>query len=223
MRDKVRLPARGAVRKFKDIPYPELTNFLVNDLFKTNYPTIVCVDYTSEKAFSERLEEVLNPAFLAVGTPYYKKWRIVDPIVFTQDKKLEMKQNARMFLDAENPLFIFPDPNYTDPRTQALITETQEQLLRESGGPSQSGKWSFPKPEGFDNDLAMAFELMLLGAKKFYRLQNSIAQKPIAAGGRQYKEEMATPEERLQKQFLNQWQKRPAFENSDIKFDFQQS
>ncbi len=183
LKEKVRLAKSGAIRKFKDIPYPEVKNFLVEDLFQKRYPTYVCTDYTSEKSFSEELEAMLNPGFYAFGTDNYKKWKTVEPIVSTQDKNLAMKQNARLFMEGDDPLFLWPEESLVHPKIAALIKETKEQALRESAKPSQSGKWSFPKPEGQDNDLIRALELALYGAKKFYKPVSSLSHVPTVASG----------------------------------------
>lgn len=183
LKDKVRLAPTGSIRKFKDIPYPEVKNFLVEELFTKNYPSYVCTDYTSEKAFSEELEAMINPGFYAFGTEYYKKWTVVEPIVSTQDKNLAMKQNARLFMEGDDPLFVWPEESIVDPRIASLIKETKEQALREAGSPSQSGKWSFPKPSGHDNDLIRALELALYGAKKYYKPITSLTHVPFVASG----------------------------------------
>ena len=43
------------IKKIKNSTYPELSNLLIDDLFKRFLPSYVCVDYTNEKSFSETL------------------------------------------------------------------------------------------------------------------------------------------------------------------------
>ena len=40
-------------------------------------------------------------------------------------------------------------------------------MLREAAEPTLDGKIKFPKPQGYDNDLIIALELNLFGAKKY--------------------------------------------------------
>lgn len=219
--NKIRFAKTGAIRKFKDIHYPDLQNLLLNDLFHKNFPTYCCVDYTSEKSFSEQLEAALNPLFLAVNTPHHYKWRYVEPVKFTQDSKLAMKQNSRRFMEGDDPIFKWPEKEECDPRTWALIEELKEQLQREAASPSQSGKWSFLKPEGFDNDLAIGFELALWGARNKYKPQASFSsQRPIIKSGSfsNYSESM-TKEELVHENMKKRFAKFGGFEVTDVKVD----
>ena len=158
--DKIRLVT---LRKFQNIKYPEITRILFNDLFKRFPPTYICIDYTNERSFSETLEEKLNPQFTIPNS--FTQWKIVDPVVFTQSQKLAMKQNARELL--EKKYFVWPKRSSSDPRIWSLVEELREQMLREAGTPGMNGLLKFPKPEGHDNDLVIALELNLRGAKKY--------------------------------------------------------
>jgi len=160
--DKIRLVT---LRKFQNISYPEITRILFNDLFKRFPPTYICIDYTNEKSFSETLEEKLNPQFTVPNSTSFTKWKIVDPVIFTQSQKLAMKQNARELL--EKKYFVWPTQSLSDPRMWSLVVELKEQMFREAGTPGLNGLLKFPKPEGHDNDLAIALELNLRGAKKY--------------------------------------------------------
>ena len=153
------------LRKIKNLRYPEITELLFSDLFKRFPTTYVCIDYTNEKSFSETLEAKLNPSFIVPNSKDFTRWKTVDPVVFTINTKLAMKQNAREML--ENKHFVWPEESSSDPRIWSLVEELKEQMLREAGTPGLNGILKFPKPEGHDNDLIMALELNLYGAKKY--------------------------------------------------------
>lgn len=165
-------------------------------------PTKIYTDYTSEKSFSEWLETHLHPAFANRTSSQYKKWKYIEPIIFSQPVKLNMKQNARQMM--EEGLFVWPMLSKSNPKTAMHIAETKEQMLREAGRSGNSGtgmtRVHFPKPVGYDNDLIMALELALLGARKHLGHFGGSDGKPWAAGGRlsEYKKEV-TPEELVEK------------------------
>ncbi len=153
--DRIRLVK---VCKLRGISYPEITRVLFDDFFKKYPPRYICTDYTNERSFSHTIEARLNPGFDKHSSAGFFKWKHVNPVVFTMDTKLEMKQNAREMM--ENKDFVWPKKN------NPLVEELKEQMLREAGQPALNGKMKFPKPEGHDNDLIMALELNLFGAKK---------------------------------------------------------
>ena len=118
------------------------------------------------------MEARLNPPFIQPKSKGFYSWKIVEPVVFTMDSKLALKQNAREML--ENKHFVWPQKEYSDPRIWSLVEELKQQMLREAGTPTFNDKMKFPKPQGHDNDLIIAFELNLFGAKKYlpqYRFQ----------------------------------------------------
>lgn len=153
------------LRKFNKVLYPNIKKLLIHELFPRFPPTYVATDYSNEKAFSEELEAMINPTFTLEGHREYKKWNTVLPIRFTMESKLAMKQNSRYIL--ENKLFTPPSKVGSPPEIWALWEELQQQLLRENADPNPQGQLRFPKPDGYDNDLAMAFELALFGAKNY--------------------------------------------------------
>lgn len=155
----------SAIRKYKDLTYPELQDILFDDLFKRFPPESILVDYTNEKSFAETIESKFNSLFMNPNTPEYHRWKKVQPVVFTQDTKLDMKQNAREIFEKKQ--FAWPNRLFTDPRAWGLIEELKQQMLREFASPGANGQLRFPKPEGHDNDLIIALELNLYGAKKF--------------------------------------------------------
>jgi len=160
------------IRKMKGVSYPEIAELLFDDLFKRYPPRYICTDFTNEKAFSETMEARLNPPFIQPRAKGFYSWKIVEPVVFTMDSKLALKQNAREML--ENRHFVWPQKEYSDPRIWSLVEELKQQMLREAGTPTSNDKMKFPKPQGHDNDLIIAFELNLFGAKKYlpqYRFQ----------------------------------------------------
>ena len=160
------------IRKMKGVSYPEIAELLFDDLFKRYPPRFICTDFTNEKSFSETMEARLNPPFIQPKSKGFYSWKIVEPVVFTMDSKLALKQNAREML--ENKHFVWPQKDYSDPRIWSLVEELKQQMLREAGTPTFNDKMKFPKPQGHDNDLIIAFELNLFGAKKYlpqYRFQ----------------------------------------------------
>ncbi len=153
------------IRKMKGVSYPEIAELLFDDLFKRYPPSYICTDFTNEKAFSETMEARLNPPFIQPKSKGFYSWKIVEPVVFTMDSKLALKQNAREML--ENKHFVWPQKDYSDPRIWSLVEELKQQMLREAGTPTFNDKMKFPKPQGHDNDLIIAFEINLFGAKKY--------------------------------------------------------
>ena len=153
------------IRKLRNIMYPELARLLFDDLFKRFPPAYICMDYTNEKSLSETIEAKSNPSFLSPTSSEYHKWRLVEPITFSQDTKLALKQNARELF--ENKKFLWPKMELSDSRIWSLVEELKEQMMREAGIPGFEGQLKFPKPEGHDNDLIVALELNLYGAKRF--------------------------------------------------------
>lgn len=151
------------IRKLKNLTYPEIIEILFNDLFERFPPDLICVDYTNEKSVAETIEARLHPSFNSRYSP--GQWKYIRPIVFSQEVKLQLKQNARELL--ERKIFRWPNRVISDPRIWALVEELKEQMLREAGEPGRDGLLKFPKPQGHDNDLIIAFELALLEAKKF--------------------------------------------------------
>ena len=165
------------VKKAKNVLYPTLVEMFTNPktgLFKKYPPTEIWTDYTNEKSFTEFMETHFNPAFANPHSQKYKKWTIMHPVVSSQPKNLEMKQNAAQMLqknEAGFTIFEFPDPKRTRPETGIIIEEAKEQTLREAAHTMKSGagmtKAVFPKPTGYDNDLIRALELAMLGARKY--------------------------------------------------------
>ena len=151
------------LRKFNKKSYPEIRALLLNDLFPRFPPDYVATDYTSEKSFSEELEASLNPLFTLAHVPEHGKWKYVLPIRFSLDSKLAMKQNSRYMI--ESKIFVPPPEQGSPPEIFALWEELYAQLFREVADHSSRGTYMFPKPQGFDNDLAMSFELAMFGAK----------------------------------------------------------
>lgn len=157
------------VRKYNKLTYPELEKILF-DLFNKFTPKCVVVDYTNERSFAETIESKLHPSFMDQHSAKYKKWETVQPVIFSQEIKLELKQTAREIFEKKQ----FAWPRFpTDPRVRSLITELKDQMLREAGSPGANGLLRFPKPEGHDNDLIIALELNLYGAKKFLYYDSS--------------------------------------------------
>lgn len=153
-----------AIRKYKDMTYPELEKILFDDLFRKFSPKCVVVDYTNERSFAETIESRLNPSFMNPNSSDYRRWKTVQPVIFSQDIKLELKQTAREMMEKRQ----FALPRIVmDPRVRSLISELKEQMLREAGSPGANGRLKFLKSEGHDNDLVIALELNLYGAKKF--------------------------------------------------------
>lgn len=159
------------IRKYKKLTYPELQENLFNDLFERFPPEYICVDYTNERSFAETMEAKFNSLFMDQYSSGYQKWTKVRPIVFTQDIKLSMKQNASEIFEKKQ--FVWPKRLLTDPRAWSLIEELKEQMMRESGSPGANGQLKFPKPEGRDNDLIIALEMNLYGAKRFLSQNNA--------------------------------------------------
>jgi hypothetical protein len=153
------------LRKFQKLTYPELEEILLNDLFKRFPPRLVVVDYTNEKAFSETMEAKLNPSFMNQNSLDYKRWKTVKPVVFTQETKLMLKQNAKEMFEKKQ--FVWPNQSKSDPRMWSLVEELKGQMMREAASPGRNGLLQFLKPEGYDNDLIIAHELNLYGAKEF--------------------------------------------------------
>lgn len=153
----------ATLRKYNKQTYPELEKILF-DLFKKFIPKCIVVDYTNERSFAETIESKLHPSFMDQHSTRYRRWETVQPVVFSQETKLELKQTAREIFEKKQ----FAWPRFpTDPRVRNLVTELKEQMLREAGSPGANGQLRFPKPEGHDNDLIIALELNLYGAKKF--------------------------------------------------------
>lgn len=155
----------ATLRKFQKMTYPELEEKLFNDLFERYPPKLIISDYTNEKAFSETIEARFNPSFMDSSSQRYKMWKKVRPVIFTQETKLKLKQNAREVLEKRQ--LVFPNPLKTDPRMWLLIEELKGQMTREAASAGRNGLLLFPKPEGHDNDLIIALELSLYGAKEF--------------------------------------------------------
>ncbi len=153
------------IRKLKDLTYPEIISNVLGDLFRRFPPGFICVDYTNEKSFSETLETHLNPSFTIPGSSNYQRWTHVEPVVFTTDMKLRLKQNARELFERE--LFVWPRRGLTDPRLWSLVDELKEQVLREIAAPGLDGQLNFPKPQGRDNNFSIAMELNLHVARRF--------------------------------------------------------
>lgn len=163
--------------KFHHIMYPTIKQLCTDTIAKKYPPTIISVDYSNNESFSEELEGHFNPAFLAVGSKWYGQWKMVNPIKFNMHTKLDMKQNSRKMHEAK--LVLYPHPGNINPEKRGLYQELQEQLEREAFTDSPMGL-KFPKPEGFDNDLAIAHELMLKGANQL--LEGGMYDLPPPAG-----------------------------------------
>ncbi|MBI5377279.1 MAG: hypothetical protein HZA82_01475, partial [Thaumarchaeota archaeon] len=91
--------------------------------------------------------------------------KCVKPVTFSQDTKLQLKQNARELF--EKKYFTWPIKEQSDPAIWILVEELQEQMMREAGTPGPNGQLRFPKPVGYDNDLIIALELNLYGGKEY--------------------------------------------------------
>jgi len=152
------------IKKFNKMTYPEIEEILF-ELFEKFPPTRVVVDYTNEKSFAETIEAKLHPSFMNSNSSDYKRWKTVMPVVFSQEIKLELKQTAREIMEKRQ--FAWPNPLKTDPRVWPLVEELQIQMLREAASPGMNGLLRFLKPSGHDNDLIIALELNLYGAKEF--------------------------------------------------------
>lgn len=159
------------IRKLKDQTYPQLQAMLFDDLFKRYPPNLIVVDYTNERSFAETIETKFSPSFADPSSSGYKNWYMVQPVVFNQTSKLEMKQNAREIFEKKQ--FAWPSILRTNPQMWNLVEELKLQMLREFGAPGANGQLKFPKPEGHDNDLIIALELSLYGAKRFLYQDNS--------------------------------------------------
>lgn len=152
------------IKKYNKMTYPELEEILFK-FFEKYKPTRVVVDYTNERSFAETIEAKLHPSFMNSNSSDYKKWKTVMPVVFSQEMKLELKQNAREIM--EKGQFVWPNPLKTDLRVWPLIEELKSQMLKEAASPGRNGLLNFLKPAGYDNDLIIAHELNLYGAKEF--------------------------------------------------------
>lgn len=165
--DRVRLKT---IRKLggpdNPISYPIVQAMLQRDLFAKYPPApgLVAIDYTNEKSVSEAVEAWLNPQFIQPASSDYRKWYWVDPVVFSDVYKLAAKQNSRRFM--ETGAFVWPARGSCgSPIMEALVYGTDglyDQVMRESGSPGRGQvPLTFKKPQGRDNDLAMALELNL--------------------------------------------------------------
>lgn len=183
------------VKKATDVLYPTLAEMFTNPqkgLFKKYPPTEIWTDYTNEKAFSEFMETHFHPAFANPHSKtYYKKWRMVHPVISSQPMNLQMKQNAAQMMQKNQDdftVFEWPDPKRTRPETGVIIAEAKEQTLREAAHSTKSGagmtKAVFPKPTGYDNDLIRALELGLLGARKYATSISNLGHQITVKGKR---------------------------------------
>ncbi len=154
------------LRKFQNIMYPNIQALCTGELARKYPPTKIAVDASNNQAFAEYLEGKFNPSFLSVGSQWYGKYNTVIPVMFTFQSKLDMKQNSRQL--HESNLVQYPDPAQCSPEQRTLLNELKDQMLREAMTPTSRGL-SFPKPEGYDNDLAIANELMLKAARPYLR------------------------------------------------------
>ena len=151
------------IRKLKNVKYPEIERLLFHDLFVRFPPDFICIDYTNEKSLSESIEAHFNNEFLDTYSSSYHKWQYVQPVIFNQEMKLRLKQNARQLFEKKK--FVWPEKNSSDPMIWSLVEELREQMLLEAALPGIDGRLRFPKPAGHDNDLITALELNLHGAK----------------------------------------------------------
>ncbi len=165
------------LRKFQNIMYPNIQSLCTGELARKYPPTKIAVDSSNNQAFAEYLEGHMNPSFLSVGSTWYGKYKTVIPVQFTFQSKLDMKQNSRQL--HESGLIQYPDPLLCSSEQRALLTELKDQMLREAMTPTSRGL-SFPKPEGYDNDLAIANELMLKAARPY--LTNFMSSMPQIVG-----------------------------------------
>lgn len=209
------------IRKGKDTLYPELEAIILNELVPKYPPKEIVVDYTSEKAFSEWLETKLHPAFRNPNSSQYKKWKFVQPIIFSQPVKLNMKQNARQMMEGEHPMFRWPDLAKSHPVIAKWVEETKEQLLREAQKTARGGtgltKAVFPKPIGYDNDLAMALELSLLGCRKYLGHFSGTGGKAKVHGARYMQPEKPSPKDILEKKIRERVK---GFPNAEVDISF---
>jgi len=153
----------AGIRKYNNKTYPEIEEILF-DLFARFTPKRVVVDYTNERSFTDTIEAKLHPSFMNPNSSDYKRWKTVTPVIFSQEMKLELKQNAREIFEKKQ--FAWPR-SLTDLRARSLVAETLEQTLREAASPGRNGLLNFRKHAGYDNDLIIALELSLYGAKEF--------------------------------------------------------
>jgi hypothetical protein len=155
-----------SIKKTTKTTYPEIHEKLKN-MFQRMTPTKIVIDYTNNENFAQEIEAKLNPRYLAVGTPYYKKFTFVEPYRFDQGSKLALMQNMRSFF--ENKWFQLPihHPQMM-PETWSLIVELKEQLNRINAVPTHGEVGlKFPKPYGHDDDLAISLALALWGCKDY--------------------------------------------------------
>ena len=161
--DKVRF---SNLRKFNHILYPNIQSLCTGELARLYPPTRVAVDYSNNQAFAEYLEAQWHPSFTSMGSEHYGKWKTILPVKFSFESKLDMKQNSRQI--HESGLIDYPDPLMCSSTQRTLINEMKDQLMREASTPTSRGL-SFPKPDGYDNDLAIAAELMLKAARPYLK------------------------------------------------------
>lgn len=175
--DKIRIVD---ILKFNKILYPSVQALCTGELYRKFPPLKIAVDYSNNQSFSEYLEGKINPAFLAFNTIHYGKWRTVIPVKFSQQSKLDMKQTSRQLHESE--MIEYPAEHLCSGEKAELVRELKEQLLREAATESAHGL-SFPKPEGHDNDMAIALELMALAAKPLLRNFGGGGSQIIGIGG----------------------------------------
>ena len=152
------------LRQKNNMSYPEIIDDLFSDLIRRFPPAYICIDYTSEKAVAEEIEGRLNPSFKSPHSSGYRQWKYVTPVVFNQDTKLRLKQNAKSLFESKR--FVLPI-TCVNLRIRSLVEELKQQTLREAGEPGRNGLLRFPKPQGHHNDLIIALELALLRADEF--------------------------------------------------------
>lgn len=181
----------ATIRAGKDGLYPDLEHMIKTELIPRFPPREIWIDYTSEKSFSEWLESDLHPAFKNPSSSQYKKWKYVEPVIFSQPVKLNMKQNARQMMEPDekgHQIFEWPDIAKCHPTMAKFVTEAKAQHLREAGitSPMSGGtiRMRFPKPQGYDNDFVMANELSLMGCRKFVTHFSGTGGVPIVHGAK---------------------------------------
>lgn len=142
------IPKMQAIRKLAG-PYPDQMHVIESELFAQFPPSIIVVDYTTEKTIAELLK---------------RKNYHVDAVSFTTAAKLQLKQCGLQVLQSG---YVWPTPS--NPVLKELVEECKEQLRREQiiHAANSPDKISFDHPPGSHNDLAIAWELSIKGVIEY--------------------------------------------------------
>ena len=124
-------------------------------------------------------------------------------------------------MEGDNPMFRWPDLEKTHPVVAKWVEETKEQLLREAAKTMRGGtgltKAIFPKPLGYDNDLAMALELSLLRCRPYLTHFSGTGGKAQVRGARYMQPVKPTAKEVLEKKMR---ERVSSFPNAEIDISF---